>query len=401
MLRQVKKDMTELCVNIRGRHVGSEGNQQATQYAARRFLSSGFSVSGPDFNCITWEHSNIVLMVGDEEINAYISPYSLSCKISSSFVTAGSMEELSGKDFSGRIAVLYGELTKEQIAPKNFVFYNPDEHKRIIRLLEEKKPAAIVAITGRNPEMAGAMYPFPLFEDGDFDIPSAYLTEEEGEKILENPDKVMYLMMKSMRIPSKGTNVVAVKRGKDLRRIMLCAHIDAKYGSPGALDNSTGVAALMSLADTLRDYNGKFGIELLIINGEDYYAASGEMLYLEQNRDNLDKILVAVNTDGAGFKKGRSSYCCFECCSRLEDAVKYAFSDEEEFTAVEPWYQSDHMVFVMNGVPAVAITSEKFMEITSDITHTPKDTIDNVDYKKICRIVDGMRNMIFRLNDTL
>ena len=33
--------------------------------------------------------------------------------------------------------------------------------------------------------MAGGVYPFPLIEDGDFDIPSVYLTAEEGERLAQ------------------------------------------------------------------------------------------------------------------------------------------------------------------------------------------------------------------------
>ena len=86
-------------------------------------------------------------------------------------------------DATGKILLLRGEIAKEQIMPKNFVFYNPEEHQRIYRLLEEKQPAAIISATTRNPELAGAVYPFPMFEDGDFDIPSAYMTDVEGEKL--------------------------------------------------------------------------------------------------------------------------------------------------------------------------------------------------------------------------
>ncbi len=49
--------------------------------------------------------------------------------------------------------------------------------------MEEKQPAAIISATTRNPELAGAVYPFPMFEDGDFDIPSAYMTDVKGEKL--------------------------------------------------------------------------------------------------------------------------------------------------------------------------------------------------------------------------
>jgi len=34
---------------------------------------------------------------------------------------------------AGWVLLLRGEIAKEQLMPKNFTFYNPDEHKRIIR----------------------------------------------------------------------------------------------------------------------------------------------------------------------------------------------------------------------------------------------------------------------------
>jgi len=48
-----------------------------------------------------------------------------------------------------------------------------DEHQHIIHLLETKAPRAIIAATTRDPQMVGAMYPFPLFEDGDLIFPQS------------------------------------------------------------------------------------------------------------------------------------------------------------------------------------------------------------------------------------
>lgn len=57
---------------------------------------------------------------------------------------------------------------------------NPDVHWRIVAALEVERPPAIVAATARNLELAGAACPCLLIEDGDFDVPSVYMTEEEG-----------------------------------------------------------------------------------------------------------------------------------------------------------------------------------------------------------------------------
>ena len=44
---------------------------------------------------------------------------------------------------------------------------------------------AIIAATGRDPGLAGGVYPFPLIEDGDFDIPSVYMKDVEGDRLAD------------------------------------------------------------------------------------------------------------------------------------------------------------------------------------------------------------------------
>jgi len=398
VLTQIAADLDELCCNG-DRHVGSPGNRRAGEYAGRRMAAAGFAVAKPEFDCIDWEHGEIFLTVGGETVEAFISPYSPACEVAGEFTTAASIEELENGDFAGRIAVLHGALCREQIMPRNFVFYNPEEHQRIIRLMDAKMPLAVVAVTSRNPELAGGQYPFPLFEDGDFDIPSAYLTEEEGRKILSRQGSALALKIASRRIPSKGFNVIGSKAGSDKRKIVFCAHIDAKKNTPGALDNATGVAVLLNLADRLQWYAGKYGIELLAVNGEDYYAAPGQMQYIAVNRESFGRIVLAVNTDVAGYIHGKTSYCCFGCADSVREAVEAAFGDGTQYVPAEPWYQSDHAWFAMHGVPAVAVTSEKFMDLTTEITHTPADSIEKVDIGRIYGITCAMEELIKRLNE--
>ena len=89
------------------------------------------------------------------------------------------------------------------LMPKNFVFYNPEEHQKIIALLEKGEPKAIICATGRNAALAGGVYPFPLIEDGDFNIPSVYMTEEEGKKLIQYAGKNIFLESRSRRIPGR------------------------------------------------------------------------------------------------------------------------------------------------------------------------------------------------------
>jgi len=399
--KQIKEDLIELCVRIGDRHVGSHRNQRAVAYAAERLTSQGLTVSQPEFKCIDWEYGDIVLTVGETAFQAEIGPYSLPCDIQSTFATASSIEELETKNFSGKIAILHGDLCQEQLMAKNFTFYNPDHHKKIISLLEQKNPQAVVAITGKNPELAGAVYPFPLIEDGDFNIPVANLTIEEGERLLLQARTDMHLRIDSMRIPSSGCNVIAVKNGEITDRIVFCAHIDTKKGTPGAIDNGGGVVILLALAGLLQDYNGKYTIELLVNNGEDYYAYPGGMQYLANNIDKFEQIAVAINADGVGLKGSRTTYCSFNAADMLNRIVKNVFRDSRKFTERDPWYQSDHMLFAMNNRPALALTTEDFDSTWANIAHTAKDTIDIIDIDILADTAVALRELIDELNRNL
>jgi aminopeptidase YwaD len=183
--------------------------------------------------------AEVDLSVDNTPFQAVASPYSLGCHVSAPFIIASTVEELEATEVSNEVILLRGDIAREQLKPKNFPFYNPDRHKRIIQLLETKKPRAIIAATSRDLEMVGGMYPFPLIEDGDFDIPSVYMTDEEGNRLAEHAGKEISLHSRANRIPAQGCNVIARKGANPNRRVVLFAHIDARIGTPGANDNAS------------------------------------------------------------------------------------------------------------------------------------------------------------------
>lgn len=83
---------------------------------------------------------NTSLTHGDINYEVYASPYSLGCDINAEIITVSTLAELKNTDCEGKILLLKGAICDEQLAPKNFVFYNPEHHKEIIGLLEKHKP---------------------------------------------------------------------------------------------------------------------------------------------------------------------------------------------------------------------------------------------------------------------
>jgi aminopeptidase YwaD len=386
--------LDSLCRDHPHRQVGGPGNHAATAYFAGIARKYGFSVEEPQFNCLDWKSGVRRLAAGKEEYDFVISDYSLGCDVKATLVVVSTMQELEAVDAAGKILLVKGELTAEQLMPKNFTFYNPDHHQRIIALFEQKAPAAIIGATGHNPELAGAIYPFPLIEDGDFNIPAAHMKDVDGERLAMHAGETVELSMDAHRDSTTGTQVLAQKGSGSERRLVFSAHIDSKATTPGALDNATGATVLLLLAELLRDYHGNVPVELVPFNGEDNYSVAGQKLYLARNEGRLGDIRLNVNLDGLGWRGSPTAYSFYECPDPLTAELRKVFGRYPELVEGTAWPQGDHMIFAMSGVPAVAITTEKFAELEHDIAHTEKDVPELVDPAKLAKTAQALHDLV-------
>jgi aminopeptidase YwaD len=299
------------------------------------------------------------------------------------------------------VLLLRGLLAAEQLMPRNFPFYYPDEHQRIYRALEASGAPAVVTASAPNPAMAGALYPYPMFEDGDFDLPSAYLTAEAGEQLAALAGQPAVLQVQAERRPAQGRNVVARCGGPGPAQVVVMAHIDAKPTTPGALDNASGVVVLLLLAELLAQNPAPgLRVELVAMNGEDHYAAPGEQLYLRHNPDGFAHMVLGINLDGLGYREGRTAYSLYNCPPALEAAITAALGPYPGLVPGEPWYQGDHMLWLQAGRPALAFTSEAAPALMREIIHTPADLPELVDVEKLVEAAQALRALISTLPGT-
>jgi len=393
--------LRELCEEIPTRAVGSRGNQIASKFFHQIIQEYGFEVENQEFDCIHWIHGKVELNIDNKTFPIFASPYSLGCDVESPLIQASTLEALRSVDIDGKVLLLHKEIAKEQIMPKKFPFYNPPEHKALYDLLEKKTPSAIITASPPNYDMTAALYPFPMFEDGDFNIPSVYTTEEIGEFLTAFENKEIRLVSETRRIPSKGNNIVARKGDSTSQRVIIVAHIDSKIGTPGALDNASGTVVLLLLAELLKQYDGKLKIEIVSLNGEDYYSASGQKLFLEHNRDHFSDIILAINIDGVGYKEGKTAYSSYQCPKTIETTIQKVFNDQDVFIQGSQWYQSDHSIFIQQGIPAMALTLEKFDFAWSQIAHTERDVPEIIKPNYLVEISVALSNLIQALNHSM
>lgn len=394
----MESNLKKLAVEIGDRHVGGTGNNQATEFFYNTMASLGYIMQKDAFDCIEWEHGKVYLKAENVQYEAFVSPYSLPCKAYAKLAVASTLEELKKVDAYQKILLITGELTKEQIMPKNFQFYNPPEHQEIIALLEEKNPKAIICGTGKGEGISGGFYPFWVFEDGDFDIPSVYMKDIDAEKLMKLNGQEIELSIESKRISAKSYNVIARKKGEGKGRIILCAHIDTKGNTPGALDNAGGVSVLMELAKELKDYKLSCDIEIVPFNGEDYYSVPGQMLYLEQNNGDFQDVKMVINIDAAGHRDSKTALSFYNLQEDKANEIMKIAQRYQTIVRGEPWYESDHSMFAMQAVPCIAATSSNIRDVVMDITHTPQDTIEKIDPLLLKELALALRDIVVHLN---
>lgn len=388
--------LNTLCSIAPHRRTGSSGNRAATDFIRQILEPLGYDLDVTPFACLDHAVGGATLVCGDEHFEVHTSPYSLGCGVEAELMVVSSVEELEACFCRDKLLLMRGPICAEQLMPKNFAFYNPDHHKRIYALLEAKQPAAIITATNKNPQLVGSSYPFPLIEDGDFDIPSVYCTDAIGDDLASRTGQRFRLTSEAERIPAIGRNVIARKNPDAQEKIVVCAHIDTKENTPGALDNAAGCVVLLLLAELLVHHRARIGIELIALNGEEHYSAAGQMNYLRRYGSEIGKVMLVVNVDGAGYVKGNTAYSFYDCPDHLRRTVQAVFDRYPGLRKGPPWYQGDHMVFVQHARPAIAVTSELFEELMADVLHSSRDVPDLVDCGKLVEVARALGTLILQ-----
>ncbi len=383
-----------LCACQPDRRTGSAGNRAATEFFARTARDWGYAVDTAPFPCLDHIAGDVSLRGVERSFPVRIGPYSPPCELTAPLGAVSTVEELEACSCRGKILLLTGEICAEPLMPKNFPFYNPEHHRKIYALLEAKAPAAVISAPGRNPALIGAVYPYPLIEDGDFDIPSVYCDQNTGAELAAADGETFNLKIEARRLQAEACNVILSRNPGAREKVLLCAHIDTREGTPGASDNASGTAVLLLLAEMLRDYRGPLGIEIIAFNGEDNYSAAGQKNYLARHGESLSQVRLAINLDDVGYREGKTAFSFYGASEELRRRALEVFAGFAGLAEGPPWFQGDHMIFAQMGKPALAFTAEKMPELMATVTHTPADTPELIDRSRLAELARALNALI-------
>ena len=377
---------------LKERPVGSENNMDILLYLENLMVKMGYDIKKLPFICTTWETDESCLTLNDRRNKIQASPFSQPFEGSGKLVFAKSLEELETADCQNCILVVGGELVTTPLQPKEYPFYYPDAHKYLIELFERKQPAAIIAATGKH-ALCG-LQPFPLFEDGNFLIPSAYVTEAMFEELQGNDKEgIAWVSIQSKNKQQNSYQLVSQKRNKsNYGKIIICAHMDTKYNTQGALDNAVGVAVLIGAAARLA--GSDCDIDIVPFNGEEYYEASGEVEYLKYISSGQNEVSLVINIDSPCHAGSKIAVSLYNFDDPAKEVVDHLMQTQNEVVYGPEWYAGDHAAFAFRGIPCMVLTSSDLFEGGLDNTHTMQDTPETVDLSQIELVVNYINKIV-------
>jgi Iap family predicted aminopeptidase len=190
--------------------------------------------------------------------------------------------------------------------------------------------------------------------------PAAYVGAADGERLRELDGARARLTVRGSFTPRRERNVLARVEGRSDEVVVVGAHFDSAWRSPGAVDNASGVAVLVEVARRLAAgarpersvLFAAFGSEELQLSGARYFVQEAKLA------GELARVAWMVNVDcaaGAGDP------------AVLRDAVPGV----------------DSFPFALEGVRAVS-----FVRFPYPQYHRPEDTLDLVDPRLVDEAVE-------------
>ncbi|MFQ5545883.1 MAG: M28 family peptidase [Acidiferrobacterales bacterium] len=228
----------------------------------------------------------------------------------------------------------------------------------------------------------------------------------------------------------KVANLEITRQGQSPEIVVVGAHYDSVFGSPGANDNGSGVAAMLELSGDLAKEQPQRTVRFVaFVNEEPPFfktEAMGSRQYVKMARARGDVIRAMLCLETIGYYRDEpdsqqypaplglfypdtGNFIGFVSNLRsraLLGQVVAAFRTASDFpserVATFGWIPgvdwSDHWSFWREGIPAVMVTDTALYRYP--YYHTAQDRPDKVDYKRLAQVVRGLTTVVRVLADS-
>jgi hypothetical protein len=222
-------------------------------------------------------------------------------------------------------------------------------------------------------------------------------------------------------------NIIVTLEGSSQREesVIIGAHYDSVYETPGADDNASAVAVLLELCRDLKDYRPVRTLRMIFFVLEEppsfMTPAMGSYVYAQQALDRGERIYGMISLEMVGYFSETEGSQAFpvpgmhwlfpdrgdfigvvgnvhsrELTLAVAEALKAGSTLPVEHLAALPFIPgvglSDHGPFWKMGFPAVMVTDTAFYRNPN--YHSSRDTIETLRFDKMSQVVRGMVHVV-------
>jgi Zn-dependent M28 family amino/carboxypeptidase len=213
--------------------------------------------------------------------------------------------------------------------------------------------------------------------------------------------------------------------------LLIGAHYDSVWGSPGANDNGSGVAALLEISRRFAKLSPPMTVRFVaFVNEEPPFFTTGQqgsMVYARAARDRGDDIRLMVSLETIGcyreergsqhypplfgfFYPDRANFIAFasdlgsrrvmrRAVKAFQDSSQFPIESAATFRFVPGVAWSDHLSFWKNRYRAFMVTDTAFYRYPH--YHTAQDTPEKIAYGELAQVTEGLSGMFVALTEEL
>lgn len=391
----VYRDLRYLCDDLGSRFGGSASEQAAGEFLLARMREYGLqNAHREEFPVYTWERGACDLRLTAplaRPIAAIAMPFAPAGDFAGELVDVGDGE---AADFARVGAALRGKVAfsaAETNRPGEVALHRTDK----FRLAVEAGATGYVFVN-KNPgllRITGALYARNPGGAADADheaaIPAVGITYEDGaliRRLAERGPAHIRLHLENRTRRSRSANVVGDIPGRHPDEIILLGgHYDGHDIAQGAADDAAGTLVGLEVGRVLAPFAGRLRRTVRIVCfGYEELGLGGSWKHSERYTaaDNAERLLIAVNLDGAGRGNGGQEQIVATGDAVLADyfralpaRLRYDFQVGDRIST-----HSDHFPFFLAGFPSATLNSRDATAgmIGRGYGHTEGDTVDKV-----------------------
>jgi len=282
----VKKLADEIGV----RYGGSEKEEQAARFVYQYLQNKGLEVEQQKIQVLGWEQ------ISPPQAEILLpKPCKLSC---APFMYSGSTKN---QGITGRL-IKVGKffLTPGSFEWIKYALLSPDDQYKSYLVARPDGPPIPVPNHGIH---------FP------YSAPTVVIGAEEAEtlnQLLTTPQEVVCKIKTESRYLEACfiKNIIATLHGYLSKTVIISAHHDSPFGSPGAVDNASGVEALLRVTEYLAGTKPKYTLKFISFGGEEPYLYGSRYFVRDlKEKEKLQDIVLNINLDCVAQEKNIKIYC--------------------------------------------------------------------------------------------